>query len=244
MNIDRVHPYQTTPEYRRVRTVESLGMVYQCHYPGRSMSTAREIDLGFSRVLCSRITYLGELGYELFVPTEQAAHVYERIVEAGRSLGLVHAGLKALSSLRMEKAYRDYGHDIDNTDSILDVGLGFTIDWEKPGGFLGKEAVSARKAEGPSRRKLVQVLLLDPDAMMFHAEIVRRDGAPVGYVRAASYGFSLGGAVGLAMLEADGPLDTAWIERGRFEVDVAGRLVPARVSLRPLYDPTSARVRG
>jgi glycine cleavage system aminomethyltransferase T/glycine/D-amino acid oxidase-like deaminating enzyme len=210
-------------------------------YPFR---TARTIDLGYARVLCSRITYLGELGYELFVPTEQAAHVYERIVEAGEPLGLVHAGLKALSSLRMEKAYRDYGHDIDNTDSLLEVGLGFTVDWEKPGGFLGKEATLRRKAQGPLHKRLVQVVLDDPEQMLFHAEIVRRNGEPVGYVRAASYGFTLGGAVGLAMLDAKGPLDAAWIEQGRFEVDVAGRIVPARVSLRPMYDPTSARVRG
>ncbi len=104
---------------------------------------AREIDLGYARALCVRITYLGELGYELYVPAEQTAHVYERIVEAGEKVGLRHAGLKALASLRMEKGYRDYGHDIDNTDSVLEAGLGFAVDLKKPGGFLGKEAVLA-----------------------------------------------------------------------------------------------------
>ena len=89
---------------------------------------AREIDIGFARVLCVRITYLGELGYELYVPAEQAAHVYDRLVEAGEQFGLRHAGLKALASLRMEKGYRDYGHDIDNTDSVLEAGLGFAVD--------------------------------------------------------------------------------------------------------------------
>ncbi|MDB5215351.1 MAG: Sarcosine dehydrogenase, partial [Myxococcaceae bacterium] len=110
---------------------------------------AHEIDIGYARALCVRITYLGELGYELYVPTEQATHVYDRLVEAGAHCGLRHAGLKALASLRMEKGYRDYGHDIDNTDSVLEAGLGFAVDLKKPGGFLGKEAVEAKKAEGP-----------------------------------------------------------------------------------------------
>ena len=107
---------------------------------------AREIDIGFARVLCIRITYLGELGYELYIPTEQALHVYDRLVAAGEAVGLVHAGLKTLASCRMEKGYRDYGHDIDNTDSVLEAGLGFAVDLKKPGGFLGKDAV--RRAEG------------------------------------------------------------------------------------------------
>jgi 4-methylaminobutanoate oxidase (formaldehyde-forming) len=164
--------------------------------------TAREIDIGFARALCVRITYLGELGYELYIPTEQAAHVYDRLTLAGEKVGLRHAGLKALASLRMEKGYRDYGHDIDNTDSVLEAGLGFAVDLKKPGGFVGKEAVVAKKAEGPLKRRILQVLVKDPEPLMFHAEIVKRNGKPVGYVRAASYGFTLGGAVGLAMIEA------------------------------------------
>jgi heterotetrameric sarcosine oxidase gamma subunit len=206
--------------------------------------TAREIDIGYARVLCIRITYLGELGYELHIPTEQATHVYDRLVEAGKAFGLRHAGLKALASLRMEKAYRDYGHDIDNTDSVLEAGLGFAVDLKKPGGFLGKAAVLAKKAEGPLRRRLLQILLTDPEPMLYHAEIVYRDGRAVGYIRAASYGFTLGGAVGLAMVESDTPIDAAWIERGSWEVDVAGKRHPAKASLRPMYDPDMRRVRA
>lgn len=204
---------------------------------------AREIDVGFARVLCVRITYLGELGYELFVPAEQTAHVYDRLVAAGADVGLRHAGLKALSSLRMEKAYRDYGHDIDNTDSVLEAGLGFAVALDKPGGFLGKEAVLAQKAAGPLRKRLVQILVKDPEPLMFHAEIVRRDGRAVGYVRAASYGHTLGGAVGLAMIEADAPITQDWLDRGAWEVEIAGRRYPAAASLRPLYDPRNERVR-
>jgi heterotetrameric sarcosine oxidase gamma subunit len=205
--------------------------------------TAREIDLGYARVLCIRITYLGELGYELYVPAEQAVHVYDRLVDAGRAVGLRHAGLKALSSLRMEKGYRDYGHDIDNTDSVLEAGLGFAVALDKPGGFIGREAVLAHKAAGPLTRRLVQVLVADPGPLMFHAEVVRRNGTPVGYIRAASYGFSLGGAVGLAMVDAGQPLDQAWIDSGEWTVEVGGSTYPAIVSLRPLYDPANKRVK-
>ncbi|AKV01410.1 Sarcosine dehydrogenase [Labilithrix luteola] len=205
---------------------------------------AREIDIGFARALCVRITYLGELGYELYVPTEQATHVYDRLVEAGKHVGLRHAGLKALASLRMEKGYRDYGHDIDNTDSVLEAGLGFAVDLKKPGGFIGKEAVMAKKAEGPLKRRIVQVLLKDPEPMMFHAEVVRRNGTAVGYIRAASYGFTLGGAVGLAMIEAGEPVTQAYLDAGTWEVEIAGKLYPAVASMKPFYDPDMKRVKA
>lgn len=206
--------------------------------------TAREIGIGFARALCVRITYLGELGYELYVPVEQALHVYDRLVSAGESVGLRHAGLKALASLRMEKGYRDYGHDIDNTDSVLEAGLGFAVDLKKPGGFLGREAVLAKKAEGPPRRRIVQILVKDPEPQMFHAEVVKRDGKVVGYVRAASYGFTVGGAVGLVMIEAGEPIDQAYLDRGTWEVDIAGKAYPAVASIRPLYDPEMKRVKA
>lgn len=202
---------------------------------------AQEIDIGFARALCVRITYLGELGYELYVPAEMAVHAYDRIMAAGEPMGLRLAGLKALASLRMEKGYRDYGHDIDNTDSVLEAGLGFAVDLKKSG-FIGKEAVLAKKAAG-LRRRIVQVLLKDPEPMMFHAEPVLRDGRAVGYVRAASYGFTIGGAVGLVMVEAGETVDQKWLDAGRWEVDVAGRKYPAVASLRPFYDPEMKRIK-
>ena len=142
----------------------------------------------------------------------------------------------------MEKGYRDYGHDIDNTDVPYEVGLGFALDLKKPGGFIGKEAVLAQQAAGPLQRRLVQVLVKDPEPLMFHAEVVRRDGVAVGYVRAASYGHTLGGAVGLAMLEPRRTVDAAWLGSGQWQVEIAGRLYPAAVSVRPLYDPTMQRI--
>jgi heterotetrameric sarcosine oxidase gamma subunit len=204
---------------------------------------AREIDIEFARALCVRITYLGELGYELYIPTEQATHVYDRLVEAGAAVGLRHAGLKALASLRMEKGYRDYGHDIDNTDSVLEAGLGFAVNLVKPGGFIGRDAVAAEKARGPLSRRLVQILVKDPEPLLFHAEVVKRDGKPLGYVRAASYGHTLGGAVGLVMIDAGEPLTQAYLDQGRWEVDVAGRSYAIVASLKPLYDPGMVRVK-
>jgi glycine cleavage system aminomethyltransferase T/glycine/D-amino acid oxidase-like deaminating enzyme len=206
---------------------------------------AREIDLGSAAVLCIRITYVGELGYELYVPAEQAIHVYDRIVAAGDAFGLRHAGLKALGSLRMEKAYRDYGHDIDNTDGVDEAGLGFAVAMDKPGGFLGRPAVEAARSAGPPLRRLVQILVQDPEPLMFHAEVVWRDGVPAGHVRAASYGFTLGGAVGLAMVDVGGgPVTQAALDASTWEVDIAGRRYPAVASIRPLYDPRGERIRA
>jgi 4-methylaminobutanoate oxidase (formaldehyde-forming) len=210
-------------------------------YPFR---TAREIDLGLARVLCTRITYLGELGYELFIPTEQAVHVYERIVAAGAPLGLRHAGLKALASLRMEKGYRDYGHDIDNTDNAFEAGLGFAVDLKKPD-FLGKAKAVEQKAKGPLTKRLVQVLVKDPEPLLFHAEVVFRDGKSVGYVRAGSYGWTLGGAVGLAFIDGKGStVDAAYLASGTWEIEINGKRYPCMCSLKPLFDPENKKIKA
>jgi 4-methylaminobutanoate oxidase (formaldehyde-forming) len=205
---------------------------------------ARYLDVDGVRVLCVRITYVGELGYELYIPADDAVAVYDRLLEAGRPEGLRPAGLKALGSLRMEKAYRDYGHDIDNTDRLWEVGLRQFADPGKPGGFIGRQAVVEQLAAGPPRRRLVQILVSDPALLMHHTEVVDRDGREVGYVRTASYGFTLGGAVGLAMVEGDEPVSEEWLAAGRWEVDIAGERYPAVVSLSPFYDPTMKRVRA
>jgi glycine cleavage system aminomethyltransferase T/glycine/D-amino acid oxidase-like deaminating enzyme len=198
----------------------------------------REIEVAGVPVICARITYLGELGYELYVPAARALELYDALA-AGE--GVRPVGLKALASLRMEKAYRDYGHDIDNTDCPLDVGLGFAIAWDTD--FRGKEALLARKASFPSTQRLVQIKLSDPDPLLFHAEPVLRDGTVVGYVRAGSYGWTLGASVGLAFVSADEKVTKDWLDAGTWEVDIAGERYDAEVSLRPMYDPTSARVR-
>jgi 4-methylaminobutanoate oxidase (formaldehyde-forming) len=206
--------------------------------------TAREIDIGYALLTCNRITYVGELGYELNIPSEQAVHVYDRVVEAGKDFGLRHAGLRALGSLRMEKGYRDYGHDIDNTDDALETGLGFVVDLDKPD-FLGKAYCVEKKAQGPAfNRRLLQVLVKDPEPLLYHAEVVYRNDKAVGYIRAASYGHTLGGAVGLAMIEAGEPINKAYLQEGEWEIDIAGKRYPAEVSLRPMYDPKMERIKA
>jgi 4-methylaminobutanoate oxidase (formaldehyde-forming) len=204
---------------------------------------AQEIAIGYGRVLCVRITYVGELGYELYIPTEQAVHVYDILVDAGNAFDMTHAGLKALGSLRLEKGYRDYGHDMDNTDDPYETGLGFTVRLDKPGDFIGKEACAARKAADPLKRRLAQVLVMDPEPLLYHGEVIFRNGKPAGYVRSGSYGHSLGGAVGLFMIEADMPVDDAYVKDGSWEIDIAGKIYPAAVSLTPLYDPEMKKIK-
>lgn len=203
----------------------------------------REIDIGLARVMCIRITYAGELGYELNIPSDQAVHVYDRVIEAGEQFGLRHAGLRALASLRLEKGYRDYGHDIDNMDDPYSTGLGFAVRLDKQGDFIGKQACIERKANIYYKQRLIQILLKDPEPQMIHAEIVLRNGIPVGDVRAAAYGHTLGGSVGLAMVSGD-PVDLAYLQEGKWEVDIAGKTYPAEVSLKPMYDPSMEKVRA
>jgi 4-methylaminobutanoate oxidase (formaldehyde-forming) len=144
----------------------------------------------------------------------------------------------------MEKGYRDYGHDIDNTDDAYEAGLGFVVDLNKED-FIGKAYCVERKAMGPALpRRLLQVLVKDPEPLMYHAEVVYRNDRTVGYIRAASYGHTLGGAVGLAMIEAGEPINKAYVQEGTWEVDIAGTRYPAEVSIRPMYDPKMERIKA
>ncbi len=205
-----------------------------------------ELSIGLARATCARITYVGELGYELYVPVEQACHVYDALVEHGATFGLRHVGLRALASLRMEKGYRDYGHDIDNTDDLLTVGLSFTADLAKPDGFLGRDALlqamADRDRRGGLHQRLVQIRCLDAEPLLFHGEVVYADGRAVGSLRSASYGHTLGGGVGLAMVALDSPITAESVAATSWELDVAGRRFPAVAALRPMYDPNNLRI--
>ena len=135
------------------------------------------------------------------------------------------------------------GHDIDNTDDPYEVGLGFAVNLNKECDFIGKAECVKKKAEAPYSKRLVQVLVKDPEPQMFHAEVVLRNGVPVGDIRAASYGHTLSGAVGLAMVEGD-VVNKPFLDEGKWEVDIAGKVYPVIVSFRPLYDPGMEKVRG
>ncbi|HTT42065.1 MAG TPA: FAD-dependent oxidoreductase [Steroidobacteraceae bacterium] len=206
-------------------------------------ASSRVIDLGYARVRASRITYVGELGYELYMPTEFAQSVYDCLLEAGAPLGLRLAGYHAMNSLRLEKAYRHFGHDIGDEDSPLEAGLAFAVAWDKPGGFIGREALLRQRASGV-RRRLVAVALTSPEPLLYHNEPLWRDGELVGRICSAMFGHTLGVSLGLAYVSgACAPLTREWLEAGQYEVEVATERVPARISLAPLYDPAGARVR-
>lgn len=206
--------------------------------------TGREVEIDYALVHAVRVTYLGELGWELYVPTEQAVTVYNRIIHEGRHFGLRHAGLQALNSLRLEKAYRDYGHDIDNMDTPIEAGLGFAVKLDKPGGFIGREVLLDQKKAQALRKRLLQFKLANPEPLLFHAEVIWRNNKIVGYIRAGAYGHTLGAAVGLGTVEADQPIDSHWVDSGTWEIEIAGVRHDAAASLRPLYDPELVRVKN
>jgi len=206
-------------------------------FPFRS---SRGITLGFSRARATRITYVGELGWELYIPTEFAPGVFDRLRDCGVAYGLRLAGYHALNSLRLEKAYRHWGHDIDSDTTPLEAGLGFTVAWDKPD-WVGREALLRQRQTGVGRR-LVQLKLADPQAMMFHDEPIWRDGARVGRVTSGMFGHTLGAAVGLGWVQGTVPLTVAFVQAGQYEVEIAGERSPAIVSLAPLYDPANRRI--
>ncbi len=206
--------------------------------------TMQEIDMGYALVKALRITYVGELGWELYVPTEFTLHVFDRLVEVGESLNLKHAGFQALNTLRLEKAYRDYGNDIDNTDTPLEAGLGFAVDFDKPGGFIGRDALLRQKEKGPLTHRFVQFLLEDPEPLLYGSEPIYREGKRVGYLGGGGYGHTLGGSVGLGFVKHEEGVTADFIKSGRFEIEVTGRRYPAKASLRPMYDPKGLRVRS
>jgi 4-methylaminobutanoate oxidase (formaldehyde-forming) len=187
-----------------------------------------------------RVTYVGELGWELYVSADQAAHVFETLWEAGADHGLTLCGLHTLDSCRIEKAFRHFGHDITDEDHVLEAGLGFAVKPDK-GDFIGREAVLRKKEAGLSRR-LFQFRLTEPDAMLFHNEAVLRDGEIVSITTSGNYGHALGGAVGLGYVPCAGE-SAEQVLASTYEIEIAGRRVRAEASLRPLYDPKAERVR-
>ncbi|MEM7017925.1 MAG: FAD-dependent oxidoreductase [Pseudomonadota bacterium] len=204
--------------------------------------TSQEIEIGPAIVRAIRITYVGELGFELYMPTEFALAVYDNIISAGKAFNLRHAGYHAMDSLRIEKAYRHWGHDITDEDTPLEAGLGFTIAWDKAGGFIGREALLQQKEVGLKKR-LAIFALEDSEAMLYHNEPIWRDGKRVGHITSAAYGHALGCSVGLGYVESETPIDRAFVRSGNYEIEIAGRLVPAKVSLKPLYDPKNLAIR-
>ena len=211
---------------------------------GFPFGTSRVIDLGYARVRASRITYVGELGWELYIPTEFAPAVYDVIMEAGDPFGLRQAGYHAMNSMRTEKAYRHWGHDITDEDTPLEAGLGFTVSWGKNGGFVGRDALLRQKEAGVGRR-LVSFALESPDHLLYHNEPIWRDGTLAGRITSGMFGHRLGQSLGMGYVTAaSGPLGGEGLRSSAFEIEVAGERVPAIASLKPFYDPSNSRIRA
>jgi glycine cleavage system T protein len=203
---------------------------------------AREIEIGMGLARAHRVTYVGELGWELYISTDQAAHVFETLMQVGDQVGLTLCGLHAMDSCRIEKAYRHFGHDITDEDHVLEAGLGFAVKTDK-GDFIGRDAVLRKRETGLDRR-MVQFRLTDPEPLLFHNEPILRDGKIVGFLTSGNYGHALGGAIGLGYVPCERGETPTEIMASNYAIDVGGRIVLAEASLAPMYDPKSARVRA
>ncbi len=208
-------------------------------------STSQQMDLGYATVRATRITYVGELGWELYVPTEFAVGVYEQLVETGREFGLAQGGYYTINSLRLEKGYRAFGTDLTPEYNPVEAGLLFTCKLKTDIGFLGRESVEKAKAEG-ARRKLVSLVLDDPEVMMWGGELILRDGVAVGQVTSAAWADTVGAAAALGYVRRrDGaPVTKDYLESGRYAVNVGGNVCTATLHLRPPYDPANERIKG
>jgi 4-methylaminobutanoate oxidase (formaldehyde-forming) len=202
---------------------------------------AHEIEIGLGIARAHRVSYVGELGWEIYVSADQAAHVFETLDEAGADHGLKLVGMHTMDSCRIEKAFRHFGHDITDEDHVLEAGLGFAVSKTKED-FIGRDAVARKREEGLSAR-MVQFRLTDPDPLLYHNEPVLRDGEIVGYLSSGNYGHHLGAAIGMGYVPCKGEKATD-VLASAYEVEVAGTRVAADVSLKPMYDPKSERVRA
>ena len=208
--------------------------------------TAREIEIGMALARAHRISYVGELGWELYIPTEMAAYTFEKIIELDVSLRPKLCGMHVLDSCRLEKAYRHFGHDITDEDHVLEAGLGFAVKIDKAqskfGEFLGRSAV-IRKIDQGLRQRLVQFVLNDPEPLVYHNEPLFRDGKPVGRLTSGNYGHFLGRSVALGYVPIEPGETDDELLGSRYEIEIAGERCVAQASLKPAYDPSGKNMR-
>jgi 4-methylaminobutanoate oxidase (formaldehyde-forming) len=225
------------------RSRELLSRVSTARFDSASFpfGASMQIDLGYATVRATRLTYVGELGWELYTPVEFAVGVYEQLLAAGRDLGLVNAGYYAIDSLRLEKGYRAWGRELTPDINPFEAGLSFAVRLDKAGGFRGRDALARIKAAGVTRR-IVSLVVDAPHTNLWGNELVLRDGAPVGFVTSAAFGHTVGKPVALGLVtNASGLADKAWIESGKYEIDLAGERFRAQVSLKAALDSSAAR---
>jgi glycine cleavage system T protein len=206
-------------------------------------ASARQLDLAGVDTLALRMTYVGELGWELYVPVGEATALYDALLTEGEDHGLRHAGFHAMDSLRLEAGYRHWGHDLTDQDTPLEAGLGFAVSFDKPGGFIGREAL-ARQRQHARTKRLVQFRLEDPDRLLYHDEPIYRDGQLVGRTSSGAWSYTQDRAIAMGYVACEHGVDAAFIADGSWEIEVACERVPASASLRSFYDPGSQRPRG
>ena len=208
--------------------------------------TSREIEIGYANVRASRVTFVGELGWELYVPAEFAGHVFDRLLEVGADHGLGHGGFFAINSMRMEKGYRHWGHDIGVEDTPFEAGLGFAVRMDKRGGFIGRDALARRREAGPMTRRLVQVSLNGSanSPRLHHDEPLLLDGQVVGSITSGAYGHRVGASLGMGYVGHPDGVTPELLETGRWEVEVACDRYPVHVQLGPRFDAGNSRVRA
>ena len=203
--------------------------------------TAQVIEIGMGLARAHRVSYVGELGWELYISSDQCAHIFETIIDAGSDHDLKLCGMHMMDSCRIEKAYRHFGHDITCEDHVLEAGLGFAVDTDKPD-FIGKKAVIDKREVGLEKR-LVQFQLTEPEPLLYHNEPIIRDSEIVGYISSGNYGHKLGGAIGMGYIPCEGESPEELLS-SKFEIDVSGTICAAKASLKPLYDPLSKRTKA
>jgi 4-methylaminobutanoate oxidase (formaldehyde-forming) len=206
-------------------------------------ATSREIRVGPALVRASRITYVGELGWELYAAAESAPAVYDALWTVGQNLGLADAGYYAIDSLRMEKAYRAWGRELTTDDTPIEAGLGFAVRWDKPMPFLGREALLAQRKQ-PLTKRLLSFVLDDPAALPLGDEPIWCGGERVGWVTSAAFGHTLGRAIAMGYVRRPAGVDAAFAAGAPFEIEIAGDRFTARGGLRAPYDPDALRVKA
>ncbi len=204
-------------------------------------STAQEIDVAYARPWALRMSYVGELGWELYIPAMFTLPVFDAILEAGKQFGLQLVGMQAVNTLRLECGFRHWESDITPDETPYEAGLGFGVKLDK-GDFIGREALLKQKEEGP-KRKLVMFTPDDPDIMLYGSEPMYRDGVWMDNLRSGAYGFKVGSAVGMGYVKHDGSITEQWILDGKYELEVQGKMIPAKVHIRSPYDPNSERTK-
>lgn len=202
-----------------------------------AFGTSQEIEIGYAICRANRITYVGALGWELYIPTEFSLYVYEQILSVGSRFSLKLAGMHALNACRLEKGYRHWGHDVGIEDSPLEAGLSFTCDWDKPGGFVGDRALSRQRELGLPRKRLVQFKLKQPDEILIHEEPIFANGQPVGVITSGMYGHRVNASLGMGYVHLDAPITAETLGAMGFEIGIGDRLIQAEAQLAPWYDP-------